>query len=108
MPPPHLMMTRTLLPRTMSLTVRHGHANLPVQGPLWDTMLASQLLNAGLHSRRHRLEDIAKYFLHEELSKEEQSSDWSGELTPEQLQYAATDAAVLLPLRDVLLAELER
>src|SRR5262249_38644295 len=28
-------------------------AHLPVQGPLWDTMLASQLLDAGLHSRRH-------------------------------------------------------
>jgi len=83
-------------------------ANLPVQGPLCDTMLASQLLNAGLHTRRHGLADLVQHFLHEELSKEEQSSDWSGDLTPEQLQYAATDAAILLPLRDVLLGELDR
>jgi DNA polymerase-1 len=82
-------------------------AHLPVHGPLMDTMLASQLLDAGLHSRHHRLADLVQHFLHAELSKEEQGSDWRGELTPEQLQYAATDAAMLLPLRDVLLIELE-
>jgi DNA polymerase-1 len=100
----------------ISKIVHHGkfdlkflrQAGLPVQGPLCDTMLASQLLNAGLHTRRHGLAELVQHFLHAELSKEEQSSDWSGDLTPDQLQYAATDAAILLPLRDVLLAELQR
>src|SRR5262249_12461969 len=34
-------------------------------------------------------------------------SDWSGDLTPDQLQYAATDAAVLLPLTKALKGRLE-
>jgi len=70
-------------------------------------MLASQLLDAGLWSRRHGLADVVRHFLHAELDKELQSSDWRGNLTPEQLQYAATDAAVLLPLREVLLPALQ-
>jgi hypothetical protein len=70
-------------------------AGLQVHGPLIDTMLASQLLDAGLWSRRHGLADVVRHFLHAELDKELQSSDWSGYLTPEQLQYAATDASVL-------------
>src|SRR5262249_54117031 len=82
-------------------------AGLPVQGRLVDTMLASQLLDAGLHTRRHSLADVVGHFLHEELAKEEQSSNWSGALTPQQLQYAATDAAVLLRLREVLLPALQ-
>src|SRR5207253_1066294 len=76
------------------------HAGLPVQGLVVDTMLASQLLDAGLHTRRHGLSDVVRHFLQEELSKEEQVSDWGGALTPEQLQYAATDAAILLRLRE--------
>jgi DNA polymerase-1 len=70
-------------------------------------MLASQLLDAGLWSRRHGLADVVRHFLHAELDKELQGSDWNGELTPEQLQYAATDAAVLLRLREVLLPALQ-
>jgi DNA polymerase-1 len=82
-------------------------AGLQVHGPFIDTMLASQLLDAGLRSRRHGLADVVRHFLHAELDKDEQSSDWSGELTPEQLHYAATDAAVLLRLREVLLPALQ-
>jgi DNA polymerase-1 len=82
-------------------------AGLPIQGRLVDTMLASQLLDAGLHTRRHNLADVVGHFLHEELAKEAQRSDWGGELTSQQLQYAATDAAVLLRLREVLLPALQ-
>jgi DNA polymerase-1 len=82
-------------------------AGLPVQGRLVDTMLASQLLDAGLHTRRHSLADLVHHCLHETLAKEEQRSDWSGALSPQQLQYAATDAAVLLRLREVLLPALQ-
>src|SRR6266581_8801971 len=84
------------------------HAGLEVQGPLCDTMLASQLLDAGLHTRRHGLADVVQHFLHTTLSKDEQGSDWNGELTLAQLQYAATDAAILIPLRDVLLRDLRQ
>ena len=73
-----------------------------------DTMLAGQLLGAELDGRRYRLADLAQRYLGVELDKTEQVSDWSGELTADQLAYAARDAAVLLPLRDHLRAELER
>lgn len=36
------------------------------------------------------------------LDKAQQVSDWSGELSRTQLQYAATDAAILLPLCEIL------
>jgi DNA polymerase I len=73
-----------------------------------DTMLAGQLLGAGLDGQRHRLADLAQRYLGIELDKTEQVSEWSGELTADQLTYAARDAAVLLPLRDRLRLELER
>ena len=47
-----------------------------------------------------------KAYLGEELPKEEQQSDWSGELSQSQLRYAANDAAILLPLRDALKKQL--
>jgi DNA polymerase I len=75
---------------------------------LSDTMLAGQLLGAGLAGERYRLVDLAQRYLGIELDKTEQVSDWSGALTDDQLAYAARDAAVLLPLRDRLRAELER
>ena len=82
-------------------------ADLPTQGPFFDTMLASQLLDAGLRSRHHGLADLASYFLDDDLSKEFQTSDWSGDLTPEQLDYAARDAQILLRLHDILVRELD-
>jgi hypothetical protein len=82
-------------------------AGLPVQGLLGDTMLAAQLLDAGLQTRPQSLADLVDRFLHEVLAKEAQRSDWGGTLTPDQLQYAATDAAILLRLREVLLPALQ-
>lgn len=56
-------------------------------------------------TERSRLKDLNERYLGAEMSKEEQASDWSGELTPRQLDYAAADAAVTLeiaPKMDVL------
>jgi DNA polymerase-1 len=64
-------------------------------------MLASQLLTAGIPGK-HSLKDIALKYLDIELNKESQKSDWSGELSPAQLEYAALDSAVLLQLQEVL------
>lgn len=50
----------------------------------------------------HSLQQAAHRHLEVVLAKEHQSSDWSGELTPEMLRYAARDAAVLLPLQEIL------
>lgn len=83
-----------------------SQAGLKVSGKLFDTMLASQLLTAGLAGKRHSLAVIAKEYLDIELDKEQRLTDWTGELTPEQLKYAARDAAVLLKLRKVLKSRL--
>jgi DNA polymerase-1 len=41
------------------------------------------------------------------LDKEQQKSDWSGALADDQLAYAATDAEVLLPLHQALMAKIK-
>lgn len=65
------------------------------------TMLASQLLSFGDRQKRHNLAAASERFLGEEVSKEEQTSDWSAdELSESQLRYAAKDAALMLPLRE--------
>jgi DNA polymerase-1 len=53
------------------------------------------------------LSNVARDRLGVELDKTEQASDWGGELTEEMISYAAADAAVLLPLKDALLSELD-
>ena len=81
-------------------------AGMKIEGQIFDTMLATQLLQAGLQ-KAARLDVIVKAYLGEELPKEEQQSDWAAEsLTKSQVQYAANDAAILLPLRDVLKKQL--
>ena len=76
---------------------------LDVSGPIFDTMLAAKLLSS---FGRVGLANIAKRYLDIDLSKAEQTSDWSTELTDSQLLYAARDALVLLRLRTRLRSEL--
>ncbi|MDX2032254.1 MAG: bifunctional 3'-5' exonuclease/DNA polymerase [Blastocatellia bacterium] len=76
-------------------------------GAAFDTYLASQLISAGDDSDRHGLEPVVRRFLGVELDKTAQTSDWSQALSERQLEYAARDAAVLLPLRERMLARLE-
>lgn len=78
--------------------------NLGVRiGGLFDTLLASQLVSAGDIEERHGLEAIAARYLNEAVDKSERLSNWEFELSEAQLQYAARDAAVLLPLREKLI-----
>jgi DNA polymerase I-like protein with 3'-5' exonuclease and polymerase domains len=68
-------------------------------GAVHDTMLLSQLLHGPRKGKGfHGLARVAERELGRALSKDLQRSDWSGELSAEQLEYAARDAAVLLPL----------
>ncbi len=76
-------------------------------GGLFDTLLASQLVSAGETEDRHGLAVVAERYIGEEMDKSQQLSDWSGELTEAQLEYAARDAAVMLPLRDALISRLK-
>ena len=70
---------------------------------LFDTLLASQLVSAGDIEERHGLEAIAGRYLNEAVDKSERLSNWEFELSEAQLQYAARDAAVLIPLREKLI-----
>src|SRR5207245_6954133 len=70
---------------------------------LFDTLLASQLVSAGDIEERHGLNAIAARYLNEEVDKSERLSNWEFELSEAQLEYAARDAAVLLPLRERLI-----
>ncbi|HEV2880362.1 MAG TPA: DNA polymerase [Pyrinomonadaceae bacterium] len=77
-------------------------------GGIFDTMLASQLVSAGESEDRHSLAAVAARYLDETVDKSEQLSDWGGELSPAQLEYAARDAALMLPLRERLIELLKR
>jgi DNA polymerase I len=70
-------------------------------GGIFDTYLASQLIAAGDQDRRHSLADVAQFFIGQELDKTQQISDWSAaELSEAQIEYAARDAAIMVPLRE--------
>ena len=55
----------------------------------------------------HKLTDVTRRELGIALDKEQQVSDWAGDLTPEMLSYASTDSEVLLPLAKTLEARIE-
>ncbi|HEV7463339.1 MAG TPA: ribonuclease D, partial [Methyloceanibacter sp.] len=75
--------------------------------PVYCTKVASKL--ARTFTDRHGLKDLCKELLGIELSKQQQSSDWGApQLTPEQLNYAASDVLHLHALREKLDAMLKR
>ena len=76
-------------------------------GGLFDTLLASQLVGAGDIEERHGLETVAGRYLNELVDKSERLSNWNFELSEAQLEYAARDAAILLPLREKLIERLK-
>jgi DNA polymerase I-like protein with 3'-5' exonuclease and polymerase domains/intein/homing endonuclease len=76
-------------------------------GGLFDTLLASQIISAGDTDERHSLEAVAARYLNETVDKAEQLSDWGGELSEAQLEYAARDAAVLPALREKQIEKLK-
>ncbi|MEP9398744.1 ribonuclease D [Mesorhizobium sp. KR2-14] len=75
--------------------------------PVFCTKIASRLTRT--YTDRHGLKDICSELLGVSLSKVQQSSDWAAEtLSPEQIEYAASDVLYLHRLRDVLVARLQR
>lgn len=77
------------------------------RGGLFDTLLASQIVSAGDTEDRHSLQLVVERYLNETMDKSAQLSDWSGELSDNQLEYAARDAAIMLPLRDRLVERIK-
>ena len=76
--------------------------------PIFDTTLAAQLLDGGEYGPSYALEAVADRYLDETVDKTACREDCSGELSGRQLEYAARDAAILLPLRERLVEALER
>ena len=85
--------------------LKHNFGVMP--RPVYCTKVASKL--ARTFTDRHGLKDLARELLGIELSKQQQSSDWGApDLTPEQLNYAASDVLHLHALREKLNAMLRR
>ena len=71
-----------------------------------DTKIASKLARS--YSDSHSLKTLIKEFINIDISKQFQSSDFGGELTPAQLKYCANDVIYLHRIHDELKKILER
>ena len=71
-----------------------------------DTKIASKLARS--YSDSHSLKTLIKEFINVDISKQFQSSDFGGELTPAQLRYCANDVVYLHKIHDALIAILKR
>jgi DNA polymerase-1 len=81
-------------------------AGLQPQPPFFDTQLAFKVWTAGI-PLRSSLQAVVKKLLSITLNKTLQQSDFSQDrLTSKQIQYAATDAGILLPVYDALVQRL--
>jgi ribonuclease D len=69
--------------------------------PVYCTKIASKLTRT--FTNFHGLKNLCKDLLSVELDKQQQTTDWGAdELTPEQMDYAASDVLYLHKLRDAL------
>jgi ribonuclease D len=75
--------------------------------PLFCTKIASRLTRT--YTDRHGLKELVKELLGQDISKQQQSSDWGGPvLSDAQKDYAASDVRFLHRLRDEFVVRLER
>jgi len=75
--------------------------------PVFCTKIASRLTRT--YTDRHGLKDLCAELIGVNLSKAQQSSDWAADtLSPEQIEYAASDVLYLHRLREALAARLAR
>jgi ribonuclease D len=75
--------------------------------PVYCTKIASRL--ARTYTDKHGLKDLVREILGQDLSKQQQSSDWGApELSEAQIAYAAADVTHLHALKDRLDAMLAR
>ena len=71
-----------------------------------DTKIASKLARS--YSDNHSLKTLIKEFINIDISKQFQSSDFGGELTPAQLKYCANDVIYLHRIHEELIKILQR
>ena len=65
-----------------------------------DTKIAAKLSRS--YSDNHSLKTLIKEFINVDISKQFQSSDFGGELTPAQLKYCANDVVYLHKIHEEL------
>ncbi|HEY9788137.1 MAG TPA: ribonuclease H-like domain-containing protein [Candidatus Obscuribacterales bacterium] len=75
--------------------------------PLFCTKIASKLVRT--YTDRHSLKDLSRELLVMEMDKSDQMSDWArDDLSDSQLEYAANDVRVLIPIYEKMVALLAR
>ncbi|HEU4961154.1 MAG TPA: ribonuclease D [Sphingomonas sp.] len=78
-----------------------------VAAPVYCTKIASRLVRT--YTDRHGLKELVRELLGQEISKQQQSSDWGAPaLTDAQKDYAASDVRFLHALKEELDRRLER
>ena len=78
-----------------------------VAAPVYCTRTASRLVRT--YTDRHGLKELVKEMLGQELSKQQQTSDWGApEISDSQREYAASDVRYLHALKEKLDERLER
>ena len=73
---------------------------------IFDTKIASKLARS--YSDSHSLKTLIKEFINIDVSKQFQSSDFGGNLSPAQLKYCANDVIYLHQIHDELTKILQR
>ena len=75
--------------------------------PVFCTKIASRLIRT--YTDRHGLKELVRELLGQDISKQQQSSDWGNpELSEAQRDYAASDVRFLHRLKDELAVRLDR
>jgi ribonuclease D len=88
------------------IAVLKHYMNVNVR-PVFCTKIASKLVRT--YTDRHSLKDLVLELLGKEMDKTNQSSDWARtDLSDSQIDYAANDVRVLIPLYEKVKAMLER
>ena len=78
-----------------------------VAAPVYCTKIASRLVRT--YTDRHGLKELVRELLGQDISKQQQSSDWGGpDLSEAQRDYAASDVRYLHRLREELDRRLSR
>ncbi len=78
-----------------------------VTEPVYCTKIASKLIRT--YTDRHGLKELVRELLGQDVSKQQQSSDWgAAELSDAQRDYAASDVRFLHAMKDILDMRLAR